>query len=96
MSAMRRVSKLAVVVSAALLCAAARWVAQSPSVPTRLLDEDYVGSESCRECHAENHASWSASYHRRMTQAATPESVLAPFEGRTPLLEGVAWNLSRE
>jgi hypothetical protein len=96
MSAMRRVSKWAVVVAVVLLCAAARWVAQSPAVPTRLLDEEYVGSESCRACHPDNHASWSASYHRRMTQVATPESVLAPFEGRTPLLEGVAWNLSRE
>lgn len=96
MTTMVHLSRFAVAVSALLLCAAARILAESPSVPTRLLDEDYIGSESCRECHPDNHASWSASYHRRMTQVATPEAVLAPFEGTTPLLEGVAWNLSRE
>ncbi len=76
--------------------ASAMLAPDSPAVPTRLLDEGYVGSDACRACHTSNHASWSASYHRRMTQVATPDAVLAPFEGTTPVFEGVAWKLSRE
>jgi len=88
------------VIAAAALgsVAAGQSSARGPS-PARamvLRDEGYVGSESCVECHAENHASWSASFHRAMTQDPTPASVLAPFEGTTPVLDGVAWKLARE
>ena len=38
-------------------------------------------SDSCRACHPDQYRSWHRSYHRTMTQAATPEAVLAPFEG---------------
>jgi len=68
----------------------------SPAEAMVLRDEGYAGSESCRECHATNHASWFASYHRTMTQAPGAASVLAPFEGTTPFLEGRAWALARE
>jgi hypothetical protein len=64
--------------------------------PTVLRDEGYVGPERCAECHARNHETWFASYHRTMTQVVTTETVQAPFEGRTPTLEGVAWELGRE
>lgn len=79
-----------------LLCAGAAQVARSSSAPTRRLDEGYAGSDSCRACHPTNHATWSASYHRRMTQEAEPDAVLAPFEGQTPMLEGAAWKLIRD
>jgi hypothetical protein len=71
----------------------------TPRAPARALelrDEHYVGSETCRECHAENHASWQASFHRTMTQAPHADSVLAPFTGTTPVHEGRAWALARE
>lgn len=42
-------------------------------------DDPYVSSEACRECHADQHRSWHASYHRTMTQLASPESVLGDF-----------------
>lgn len=64
--------------------------------PERRLDEGYVGSEACAACHARNHETWHASYHRTMTQVPSSATVLAPFEGRTPALEGVAWRLDRE
>jgi hypothetical protein len=35
----------------------------------------YVTSNSCRACHLENYASWHASFHRTMTQVATPETL---------------------
>jgi predicted CXXCH cytochrome family protein len=44
--------------------------------------EDFVGSDSCRACHVEAHASWQRSWHRTMTQAVTAESVIAQFDGR--------------
>jgi predicted CXXCH cytochrome family protein len=39
----------------------------------------YTGSESCRSCHEEQFTSWHRSYHRTMTQFATPDSVRADF-----------------
>ncbi|WP_168565444.1 multiheme c-type cytochrome [Crateriforma spongiae] len=43
----------------------------------------YVGSDTCRSCHPGQHQSWHDSWHRTMTQDATPENVIAPFDGRT-------------
>lgn len=42
-------------------------------------DDPYVSSSACQECHPDQHHSWHASYHRTMTQLATPESVLGDF-----------------
>ncbi|MGH9884508.1 MAG: multiheme c-type cytochrome, partial [bacterium] len=41
----------------------------------------YVSSRTCRACHPSQYASWRASYHRTMTQVATPQSVAASFDG---------------
>jgi predicted CXXCH cytochrome family protein len=43
----------------------------------------YVSSDTCRACHPDQHASWRRTFHRTMTQAATPESVQALFAGQT-------------
>src|SRR5690606_17512420 len=42
----------------------------------------YVGSSACLGCHPGEHASFSRTYHRTMTQRADARSVLAPFERR--------------
>jgi hypothetical protein len=63
--------------------------------PLELGADGYVSSHQCRACHPEAYATWSDSYHRRMTQPATPENMLAPFDhlqvqddrGHTYLLE---------
>ncbi len=34
------------------------------------IHDDYVGSNACAKCHASQHASWSRTYHRTMTQRA--------------------------
>lgn len=39
----------------------------------------YVGSAACRECHEDKYDSWHGSYHRTMTQVATPETVIGDF-----------------
>ncbi len=48
-------------------------------LPQIAAHDGYVGSSSCRACHAEEHASWYRSFHRSMTQFPTPDSVKANF-----------------
>ena len=40
-------------------------------------------SRACVVCHPAQHASWSATYHRTMTQLAEGTAVLAPFAGES-------------
>ncbi|MCA8973273.1 MAG: C cytochrome precursor [Planctomycetes bacterium] len=42
----------------------------------------YTGSGACRSCHPGEHASWSASYHRTMTQVVTRQTVVDRFESK--------------
>jgi hypothetical protein len=51
------------------------------SSPTEAPGGGYVSSATCQACHAEQHATWAASYHRTMTQAARPDTALGPFDG---------------
>lgn len=44
--------------------------------------EGFASSDTCRSCHPAQYATWHDSFHRTMTQQATPEAVLAPFDGR--------------
>ena len=39
----------------------------------------YVGSQSCVQCHKDEHASWHRTYHRTMTQVASTNSIQADF-----------------
>lgn len=41
--------------------------------------QGYTGSQSCKPCHEDQFTSWHRSYHRTMTQLATPEAVQADF-----------------
>jgi hypothetical protein len=56
--------------------------------------ESFASSTACQACHPGNYASWHDSFHRTMTQLATPAAVVGNFEdqrvvarGRTYLLE---------
>ena len=51
-----------------------------PDRPIQAADGGYASSDSCRACHPSQFASWHASYHRTMTQVATPDSVVASFD----------------
>jgi hypothetical protein len=53
------------------------------SRPIEVRGDGYVSSRACMACHPDQYSSWHDSYHRTMTQAASPESILAPFDGRT-------------
>ena len=64
-------------------------------VPDVRADRGFVGSDACRDCHAGNHASWHDSYHRTMTQTASPESVVPSFDDVILSGRGRTWELSR-
>ena len=49
--------------------------------PIQVPADGYVSSQTCQACHPGEYGSWHASYHRTMTQVATPESVIADFDG---------------
>jgi hypothetical protein len=52
-----------------------------PARPKEPRTSMYVGSGACRGCHPSEHASWSRTWHRTMTQDATTRTVLAPLDG---------------
>lgn len=64
---------------------AATWAclaaaADGASTPRqRTSDGGYVPSSDCRECHKEQYDSWHRTFHRTMTQEATPGAVLGDF-----------------
>lgn len=77
------------VLGGVLAVTAASGASWSPARPIRAEAEPgasttvgYAGSSSCLPCHPGEHASWKRTWHRTMTQVATPETVLAPFERR--------------
>ena len=78
----------ALIVGAAALGAAAA-VSLDPLVPESAVghrpiavaEDGYVSSETCRACHPSQYQTWHGSFHRTMTQVATPESVRADFDG---------------
>ncbi|MEQ9411811.1 MAG: cytochrome c3 family protein [Fuerstiella sp.] len=49
-------------------------------VPHQRQSNEFATSNACRSCHPAEYSSWHDSYHRTMTQIATPEAVAAPFE----------------
>lgn len=57
--------------------------------------EGYVASDACRACHPGNYDSWHRSYHRTMTQRATPQAVLGAFAGQTLAAKGRTYRLER-
>ncbi|MFT5441762.1 MAG: hypothetical protein ACI8W3_000804 [Myxococcota bacterium] len=67
------------------LLLAAFWLPEPAPVPEQVtpqktVDQGYVSSQTCRACHPGQYASWYKSYHRTMTQVASPETIAAPQE----------------
>lgn len=69
--------------------------ARTANRPVEVRAEGYVSSQACQACHPQHYASWYASYHRTMTQPATPRSVLASFDDVNLTLNGRVYNLRR-
>jgi len=66
------------------------------SLPAANHDAGYVSAETCRECHPDQHRSWHDTYHRTMTQAATPEAVVPSFDNVTLTSRGRQYHLMRK
>lgn len=65
------------------------------ALPERVEEGGFVGSEVCRSCHPDQYSSWHASFHRTMTQPATPKAVLADFDDVHLEDRGEVYNLER-
>ncbi|MDP6977968.1 MAG: multiheme c-type cytochrome [Myxococcota bacterium] len=48
--------------------------------PNQREDPAFATSRDCQACHPDAYRAWHDSYHRKMTQAASPESVLGDFD----------------
>ena len=55
----------------------------------------YVGSTACRSCHPRQHSTWHDSYHRSMTQVATPTAVIGDFDNVVLTEDNLKFRLSR-
>ena len=66
------------------------------AMPHQVLDDEFVSSITCRECHVDQYSSWHASFHRTMTHPATPQAVVAPFKNVQLKLDGRTFRLSRK
>lgn len=65
------------------------------ALPRPVVEGKFAASSSCRSCHPRQYASWHASFHRQMTQAARPDTVLGPFDGSSVEFEGQSHRMVR-
>lgn len=70
--------------------------AQEVATPQPLAPIAYAGSGTCRTCHPDHTDSWRRTFHRTMTQAATPAAVKGDFSGVTDTYQGVTSRFTRE
>ncbi|HSH76533.1 MAG TPA: multiheme c-type cytochrome, partial [Longimicrobiales bacterium] len=63
-------------------------------LPSETSGRGFTTSDTCQACHPDQYDSWHRSYHRTMTQVATPSTVLADFDA---VLEdrGHRWRFER-
>lgn len=71
-------------------------VLQESQQPLDLSNVSYATSESCKKCHESEYESWYRTYHRTMTQEASPETVLGDFGDVVVELEGQSCRLFRQ
>jgi len=50
--------------------------------PIQVPEDGYTSSDTCKACHPSQYETWHSSFHRTMTQVATPQTVRATFDGR--------------
>lgn len=65
------------------------------SIPRQGRPGGYVSSDKCEACHPSQYATWHRTFHRTMTQYATPASVVGRFDGIDLSLSGQTYRLER-
>ncbi len=94
---------LAAALVAAGAAGLAAFVLQPPRLPERqivtrpnqVVENGYTTSNTCRSCHPSQYQSWHDSFHRTMTQVASPAAIVAPFSGEVSEVTGRPMTLSR-
>ena len=87
--ALRPLLPVAAIALAAVALGAAAVLTRTPVVPEERVTQrpiqtgtdGYVSSDACQACHPAQYETWYGSYHRTMTQVATPQTVVADFDG---------------
>ena len=103
-AARAKLTRIAVLLAAVLVWRSIVWFAEvypretaakalEQRIPLQTQQGGYTSSTTCRACHAEHYDSWHASYHRTMTQAAAPETVLGDFDDVTLRQDGAEYHL---
>lgn len=69
-------------------------VSAHSALPAQLThNEHYVTSSSCQNCHPKQYESWHHSYHRTMTQVASPKNFVGKFDGTQIDSSGLAYRV---
>ncbi|HUJ60264.1 MAG TPA: cytochrome c3 family protein, partial [Kofleriaceae bacterium] len=93
------------ILAIALVAACSGSPAPAPSAPpppraaasdSNIARADYVGPETCGECHAEQYGKWSHSLHRVMNARATPNAVIGDFAGAVVAYGGGTATFTRD
>jgi hypothetical protein len=108
--AQRRTTRLRIAITAAAIWIAAaaglsyaavrvypplRPERENPDRPVQDPHRGYVSSNTCQSCHPQQYSTWHASYHRTMTQVATPETALGDFDDRSVTFHGLNYHFQR-
>ncbi|MDA1056009.1 MAG: multiheme c-type cytochrome [Planctomycetota bacterium] len=64
--------------------------------PVAVAGDGYVGSSACQTCHRHESETWHDSFHRTMTQIASPTSVVGDFSGAELQHAGAQYRLGRD
>lgn len=67
-----------------------------PRDKTAAPESAFASSRACRSCHPDQYASWYRTYHRSMTQVATPDAIAQAWDGVSLSRGGRTYHLRRE
>ena len=62
----------------------------------RSREDEYVSSNRCQSCHPGAYATWHDTFHRTMTQVASPETVVGDFSNQTIDSQGLSYTVFRK
>ncbi len=65
------------------------------ALPEQTMGDGFTTSGTCQACHPAQYDAWHRSYHRTMTQAAAPSTVLGRFDDVVLEDRGYEWRLER-
>ncbi|MGE3632387.1 MAG: ammonia-forming cytochrome c nitrite reductase subunit c552 [Sandaracinaceae bacterium] len=93
----RRLAAALVLAVLAILVAVDAWrVRADLDTPRDLHGARFATSHECARCHPSEHASWSRTFHRTMTQEATEAAVVGDFADAELLYGGLTARFSRD